>query len=90
VIAHHLALGGAEHAYGVVVSQVYLLGEGQFGDISQRFNVAGLDACFLEPLAVEGGVVVDIAYNGFEPVLLQGMQVLKGHTLNMRIPVAGH
>jgi len=35
VIAHHLALGGAEHAYGVVVSQVYLLGEGQLGDIGQ-------------------------------------------------------
>ncbi len=34
VVAHHLALGGAEHACGVVVPQVHLPGEGQLGDVA--------------------------------------------------------
>jgi hypothetical protein len=35
-------------------------------------------------------VVVHIAHYELEPVLLKGMQVLKGHALNMRVPVTGH
>jgi hypothetical protein len=90
MIAHDLALGCAEHARGVVVSQVYLFRERQLCDIGKALDVARFHACLIELSPVEGRVIVDVADYGLEPILLKGMQILDGHALNMWIPVTGH
>jgi hypothetical protein len=90
VIPHHLALGSAEHACRVVVSQVYLSRERQLCDIGQGLDIAWLDARLLEFLPVERRVIVDVAHYGLEPILLKSMQINEWHALNMRIPVTGH
>ncbi len=81
---------GAEHACGVVVPQVGLSGEGQLDHISEGLDIGRLHAGLIELSPVEGGMVIDISHYGLEPILLEGVQVLKRHALNMRIPVTGH
>jgi hypothetical protein len=54
VNARELALRNGEHAERIGVAQVLLGRERKFRQVGQRFQVVGVDACFVEALAEEG------------------------------------
>ena len=54
VVPHDLVQRRGEHLRGIVVAQVLLEGERQFGHVVQALDLLGLHAGLVEPLPVEG------------------------------------
>jgi hypothetical protein len=87
VVADHPADREAEHPRWIRIPEVYFPGEGKLGQVIHLLDIIWTYSCFFESLPVEVGVVINIAYDGLEPVLLQRSKLLRGHAFNAWIPI---
>ena len=70
----------------IVVTKVFLRGEGQFLDVFYGLNVVWTDVHFLHLVAVERYVVIDIFHNLVQAFALKGTHLITTHALFVRIP----
>ena len=64
-----------EQTVGVFVAEVLFCREGEVGDVVDTLDVIESDASFVEPLAVEGDVLVGVFDRLSEPLRLQFTQL---------------
>ncbi len=81
-----LAHRHGEHAKGVVVAQILLVGERQLGDVLQRLNVVGRHACFGVVFLVERHLLHAIGDCFLESLQLQLLQLRTRHGLSLCVP----
>ena len=60
-----------EHAERIGVAQVLLHGEGKLREVGERLQVVRMHAVVVEPLPVEGRVLVGVADRPLHPLELQ-------------------
>ncbi len=65
-----------EHPVGIVLAQVGLGGEREFGQIGQRFQIPGMDAGLIELGAIMRNIVVGVLQRPFESLQLQRKQFI--------------
>ena len=87
--ADQLLARDGEHAEGIVVAQILLVGEGELRQISQRMQVFGMHARLVETLAVEGRVLIGVLQRPLHAVELQGRDFIARGDLDrvQRFPV---
>ena len=69
--ADNLLAWHCEHVVGIVVAQILLGGEGEFGQVGQRLEVIGMHPGSLEPGAVMRHVLVNVVQRPFQALGLQ-------------------
>ena len=84
--ADNLALRGSLKAERIVVAKVFLCGERQFLDVLDGLNVVGTNVHFLQFIAVERDIMIDVFNNLMESLALQGTHFVATHAFFIRIP----
>ena len=59
----------------------------QFGDVLDAVDVIGCEVHLLEPLAVEGSVVITVIYDFLQSSALDFAQLVAVHTFNAFVPI---
>ena len=83
---YNLALRSSLQAKGIVVPEVFLGGEGQLSDILYCLNIIRSDIHFLQLVAIEGHIVIDIFHNLVQAFALQRAPLVATHTFFVRVP----
>ena len=79
---HNLLHGLRQHLERIVIADIVLRGEGDVLDIRQRLDFIARHAGRLEPLVIEGDVLVTIINHSFQPLELQRLQLGTAHGFN--------
>ena len=82
VDAAYLLAGYGKHAEGIMIAQVGLEREGKLRQILQAFQIAGMDALFIEALPVEGHVVIGVAQRPLHALKLQRLDLVSRGNLD--------
>ena len=69
--AQQLVARHGEHAEGVVIAQIFLVGERELGQVGQSFQVAGADTFFVERLTVMRHIVIGMLQRPAQALQLQ-------------------
>ena len=82
--------GDGDQAEGIGVPQVLLGGEGQLGKVIDGADILGLQAHLVEPLFVQGHMVIAALNHLHQPLGLDLPQGLPGGALNFGLIIVWH
>ena len=68
--AHEILLGHRKESEGIIVTEIFLRGEGEFREVGKRPDVVGLDARVVHLLAIGRHLLIDAMHR-----LLQALEL---------------